>query len=59
MRVIKPYGSTKTGVGDREEAVRKIHPNSFREDASEIEDFATSHPKLVLAQWISLIDKIM
>lgn len=59
MRVIKPYGNTKTGVGDREKIVRKIQPNSFREDASEIEDFATSHPKLVLAQWISLIDKII
>jgi len=59
VRIIKPYGSTKTGLRDDEDAVRKIHPHSFREGASDIEDFATSHPKLVLAQWISLIDKVI
>lgn len=59
MLIVKPYGTTKTGPDVRTDAVRKIHPNAFREDAQEIESFATSHAKLVLAQWISLIDKVI
>ena len=59
MRIVKPYGTTKIGLGVHTDLVRKIHPNAFRESAVEIAFFATSHAKLVLAQWISLIDKVI
>ena len=59
MRIIKPYGTTKTGIGSDDTRVRRIHPNSFRNEAKDVVAFANSHPKLVLAQWISMIDKII
>ena len=59
MRVVKPYGTTKTAPGEDGALRRSIHPNSFRHEAKDVADFAESNPKLVLSQWISMIDKVI
>ena len=59
LRVVKPYGTTKTEPGEDGALRRSIHPNSFRHEAKDVADFAESNPKLVLSQWISMIDKVI
>ena len=61
MLIVKPYGRSET-VFDGDDALRrKIRRNVDglpADDLAELAPFAESHPKLVLAQWISAIDKI-
>lgn len=63
MRIIRPYGRSATRPaetgGERRERVLKLretHPGETGE--RQIAPFATSHDALVIAQWISTIDKI-
>lgn len=58
MRIIKPYGRSHTedtGAGQNSRILRLRPPSRERRD---IEEFARSHDELVIAQWISTIDKI-
>ena len=62
MRIIKPYGRSETGFEGKKKLRRAIRrksnlgtPNDIPND---IVAFATTHPELVIAQWISAIDKI-
>ena len=61
MLIVKPYGRSET-VFDGDDALRrKIRRNVDglpADDLAELAPFAAGHPKLVLAQWISAIDKI-
>ena len=61
MLIVKPYGRSET-VFDGDDALRrKIRRNVDglpADDLAELASFAESHPELVLAQWISAIDKI-
>lgn len=59
MKVVRPYGVSKTDHVRADVRVRRIHPNSFRNEAQDVANFAVSHSKLILAQWISLIDKVI
>ena len=62
MRIIKPYGRSETEFEEKKKLRRAIRqktnlgtPNDIPND---IVAFATTHPELVIAQWISAIDKI-
>ena len=61
MLIVKPYGRSET-VFDGDDALRrKIRRNVDGLPADVLADvasFAESHPELVVAQWISAIDKI-
>lgn len=57
MRIVRPYGSSRTKLfegGLRRILVEKTSERTERE----ISEFARSHDELVIAQWISVIDKI-
>jgi hypothetical protein len=57
MRIIRPYGSSRSKM--HESGLRRvlIEKTAEREER-DIPDFARSHDELVIAQWISTIDKI-
>lgn len=55
MHIIKPYGRSHVGT---EEGKRVLHLNADRKTERDIVDFAASHDELIIAQWISAIDKI-
>ncbi len=62
MQIIKPYGHSHvendaTGVAKRILRLRK-EAGAATNPAKDIETFSQSHDELVLAQWISAIDKI-
>jgi hypothetical protein len=64
MRIIKPYGRSvveKAGPGRLARAV-SLHPDPARgvelDNRKSVVEFAASHDRLVIAQWISTIDKI-
>ena len=54
MKIVKNYGRSFTQT---DEAVSK---RKLRRDATalDIQAFANTHPELIVAQWISLLDKI-
>ncbi len=58
MRIIKPYGRSEIGEGK----IRKILViNNNQKDIlqlKEINNFALENPKILIAQWIAIIDKI-
>ncbi len=62
MLIIKPYGRSRTDFESDGKLRRKICPNrhlGMPDDASvEVSEFTKTHPELVIAQWISVIDKI-
>lgn len=61
MRIIKPYGRSHTVENKSGKLERKLHLRTQRGDgdnARDIEEFAHSWDELVIAQWISTIDKI-
>ena len=58
MRIIKPYGRSSTEFDGQEKLTRKLRQNSKYDTSVEIGKFAETHPELVIAQWISAIDKI-
>lgn len=57
MRIIKPYGRSHVEI-DGGERKRTLRLRSDRKELRDIEEFARSHDELVVAQWISTIDKI-
>jgi hypothetical protein len=56
MRIIRPYGQSRTELTPAPKRV--LHDNSQERRRHEIADFAANHDELVIAQWISIIDKI-
>jgi len=62
MLIIKPYGRSHTEFDDGKTPRRKIRRNptpDVRQDTLvDVEEFAKTHPELIIAQWISAIDKI-
>ena len=62
MLIIKPYGRSYTEFDDGKTPKRKIRRNptpDVRQDTLvDVEEFAKTHPELIIAQWISAIDKI-
>jgi hypothetical protein len=58
MKIVKPYGRSHVDDGPTEVRRRAIRTRDDRETSRDIVDFAKSHDELVIAQWISTIDKI-
>lgn len=58
MRIIKPYGRSSTEFDGQEKLTRKLRQSPKYDTSVEIGKFAETHPELVIAQWISAIDKI-
>ena len=58
MRIVKPHGRTETAPNAEGRPKRRIHRHPGDGDVRDIEAFAVEHPELVLAQWVSAIDKI-
>lgn len=58
MRIIKPYGRSSTEFNGKDGLTRKLRRNPTYKTSVEIGEFAKTHPELVIAQWISAIDKI-
>ena len=58
MRIIKPYGRSSTESDGQEKLTRKLRQSPKYDTSVEIGAFAETHPELVIAQWISAIDKI-
>lgn len=59
MRIVKPYGNSASNLDERGDLTRSLYAHSFPNDAKDITEFAKTHPKLIIAQWISCIDKII
>ncbi len=58
MLIVKPYGRSSTETDATTGLRRAIRPNTDPNRPHDITEFALSHPELVIAQWISAIDKI-
>ena len=57
MKIIRPYGESRTEpAGDQ--CQRVLHDRTPERARHEIPSFATGHDKLVIAQWVSIMDKI-
>ncbi|MDA1107831.1 MAG: hypothetical protein O2845_05580 [Proteobacteria bacterium] len=57
MRIIRPYGESHSEQG-AEEFRRVLYDKTPRRNRHEIGAFTLEHDELVIAQWISTIDKI-
>lgn len=57
MRIVRPYGSSRTKL-DKNGLHRVLVEKTPERAEREIPDFAGSNDRLVIAQWISVIDKI-
>ena len=61
MLIVKPYGRSETepdGAGGLRRKIRRNRRERPADDLDDVAAFAAGHPELVLAQWISAIDKI-
>ena len=61
MLIVKPYGRSETepdGAGGLRRKIRRNLEGRPADDLADVAAFAAGHPELVLAQWISAIDKI-
>lgn len=58
MHIIKPYGRSHVAHGKARERKRILRLQDGAKTPRDIRDFAESHDELVIAQWISAIDKI-
>ena len=62
MLIIKPYGRSHTEFDDGKTPKRKIRRNPTscvpQDTLVDVKEFAETHPELIIAQWISAIDKI-
>ncbi|RCK54224.1 hypothetical protein TH25_02650 [Thalassospira profundimaris] len=58
MRIIKPYGRSHVEGVATEQPRRKLRLNTRPDISRDIPGFAQSHDALIIAQWISAIDKI-
>lgn len=59
MRIVKPHGTSETHFDDDGRIRRYVHPDSFPAEPVDPSVFAARHPKLVMAQWVSCIDKVV
>ena len=59
MRIVKPYGVSESRADEGKPFERFLHANSFPAQPVDVREFAKTHPSLVIAQWISCIDKII
>lgn len=59
MRIVKPYGVSESHADEGKPLERFLHANSFPAQPIDVREFAKTHPTLVIAQWISCIDKII
>jgi hypothetical protein len=59
MRIVKPYGVSASHAAEGKPLERFLHANSFPAQPIDVREFAKTHPTLVIAQWISCIDKII
>jgi len=57
MLIIKPYGRSHVDTSPNGRR-RTLHLNTTPTNSKDIAEFAKSDPRLVIAQWISAIDKI-
>lgn len=57
MKIVRPYGMSKTVFADNT-LTRVIQRRGSEENETSFVNFAKSNPGIVLAQWISAIDKI-
>jgi hypothetical protein len=58
MQIIKPYGRSHVEPSETGRNRRVLRPRADPQTSIEIEQFARSNDRLVIAQWISVIDKI-
>lgn len=58
MLIVKPYGRSETARDAQRKNTRSIRLNREPDLTLPIAIFAKEHPELVIAQWISTIDKI-
>ncbi len=58
MRIIKPYGRSHVDAADLTERKRVLRLNDGAKTSHDIKSFALGHDELIIAQWISSIDKI-
>jgi hypothetical protein len=57
MRIVRPYGSSRSKPGENGLRRLLVQKNPERTER-DVPEFARSHDELVIAQWISVIDKI-
>lgn len=57
VKIVRPYGDSRTAF-EASNLKRQLHLNGKQDQVEAIEPFAHDHPELVIAQWISTIDKI-
>lgn len=58
MLIVKPYGRSRSILNKENEFRRTIHLNIDPDTPVDLTDFAENHSELIIAQWISAIDKI-
>lgn len=58
MLIVKPYGRSQANFDSTGENRRAIHLHADPDNPVDTVQFAESHPELVIAQWMSAIDKI-
>lgn len=58
MQIIKPYGRSHVEADVAGQRKRILAPRSDPDSRIDVETFASSDDRLVIAQWISVIDKI-
>ncbi|MEX1155231.1 type VI-A CRISPR-associated RNA-guided ribonuclease Cas13a [Parvibaculum sp.] len=58
MRIVRPYGRSDVESGDASARKRVLRLRDELQTPRDITEFASAHDELVIAQWISAIDKI-
>jgi hypothetical protein len=58
MRIVRPYGRSHVERGNSDETKRVLRLRDNRDVLRDLAEFACSHDELIIAQWISAIDKI-
>jgi hypothetical protein len=58
MLIVKPYGRSSAEPDAYNEKVRRLKPRDEEHARKYFPSFAQSHDELLIAQWISIVDKI-
>lgn len=58
MRIVKPYGRSHVEPGGPEARKRVLWPRDGMHSPRDLKDFVLTHNEILIAQWISTIDKI-